>query len=102
MKQIFPDEGEVDPISVYNNDARQPLKSRPWVLLNMVNSIDGFISFEGRAGGLSGPADKSIYQIIRGLADIILVGAGTVRAENYRPPRTVSYTHLTLTTIYSV
>ena len=88
MKQIFPDEGEVDPISVYNNDARQPLKSRPWVLLNMVNSIDGFISFEGRAGGLSGPADKSIYQIIRGLADIILVGAGTVRAENYRPPRT--------------
>ena len=49
MKQIFPDEGEVDPISVYNNDARQPLKSRPWVLLNMVNSIDGFISFEGRA-----------------------------------------------------
>ena len=47
MKQIFPDEGEVDPISVYNNDARQPLKSRPWVLLNMVNSIDGFISFIG-------------------------------------------------------
>ena len=88
MKQIFPEEIEVDPVTVYNNDVRTPLDSRPWILLNMVNSVDGFISFEGRAGGLSGPADKNIYQIIRGLADIILVGAGTVRAENYKAPKT--------------
>ena len=88
MKQIFPEEIEVDPAAVYNNDVRTPLDSRPWILLNMVNSVDGFISFEGRAGGLSGPADKNVYQIIRGLADIILVGAGTVRAENYQAPKT--------------
>ena len=88
MKQIFPEETEVDPIDVYNNDLRTPLNSRPWILLNMVNSVDGFISFEGRAGGLSGSADRNIYQIIRGLADIILVGAGTVRAENYKAPKT--------------
>ena len=65
MKQIFPEETEVDPIDVYNNDVRTPLNSRPWILLNMVNSVDGFISFEGRAGGLSGSADRNIYQIIR-------------------------------------
>jgi riboflavin biosynthesis pyrimidine reductase len=88
MKQIFPEEIEVDPITVYNNDIRTPINSRPWMLLNMVNSVDGFISFEGKAGGLSGPMDKNIYQIIRGLADIILVGAGTVRAENYNAPKT--------------
>ena len=88
MKQIFPEEIEVDPIIVYNNDVRTPSNSKPWILLNMVNSVDGFISFEGRAGGLSGSADKNIYQIIRGLADIILVGAGTVRAENYKAPKT--------------
>ena len=88
MKQIFPEEIEVDPIIVYNNDVRTLSNSKPWVLLNMVNSVDGFISFEGRAGGLSGSADKNIYQIIRGLADIILVGAGTVRAENYKAPKT--------------
>ena len=87
MKQIFPVGIEVDPVTVYNNDVRTPLNSRPWVLLNMVNSVDGFISVEGRAGGLSGPADKNIYQIIRGLADIILVGAGTVRTENYKAPK---------------
>jgi len=88
MKQIFPEEIEVDPITVYNSDVRTPFKTRPWVLLNMVNSVDGFVSFEGRAGGLSGLADKNIYQIIRGLADIILVGAGTVRSENYKAPKT--------------
>ena len=88
MKQIFPYESEVDPIEVYNNDIRETFESRPWILLNMVNSVEGFISFEGKAAGLSGPADKNIYQIIRGLADIILVGAGTIRTENYKAPRT--------------
>ncbi len=88
MKQIFPEEIEVDPAAVYNSDVRTHLKSRPWILLNMVNSVDGFISFEGRAGGLSGAADKNIYQIIRALADIILVGAGTIRAEKYKAPKT--------------
>ena len=53
----------------------------------MVNSMDGSIGLNGRAGGLSSPADQYLYQVLRGLADIILVGAETVRAEGYQAVR---------------
>ena len=52
---------------------------------NMVASADGAVSLDGRSRGLSGPADKMIFTVLRSLADVILVGAGTARAEHYRP-----------------
>ena len=52
---------------------------------NMVASADGAVSVEGRSGGLSGPADKMAFTVLRSLADLILVGAGTARTEHYRP-----------------
>lgn len=55
------------------------------VRANMVASADGAVAIEGRSGGLSGPADKMIFTVLRSLADLILVGAGTARAEHYRP-----------------
>jgi riboflavin biosynthesis pyrimidine reductase len=51
----------------------------------MVASADGAASVKGRSGGLSGPADRMIFNVLRSLADLILVGAGTVRTERYRP-----------------
>lgn len=52
---------------------------------NMVASADGAASLDGRSGALSGPADRMLFTVLRSLADVILVGAGTVRAERYRP-----------------
>jgi len=51
----------------------------------MVASADGAASLDGRSGGLSGRADRMVFTVLRSLADLILVGAGTVRAERYRP-----------------
>jgi riboflavin biosynthesis pyrimidine reductase len=51
----------------------------------MVASADGAVTLAGRSGGLSGPADKMIFTVLRSLADLIIVGAGTARAEHYRP-----------------
>jgi riboflavin biosynthesis pyrimidine reductase len=71
-----------------NGAARDPAESqarRPWVRANMVASMDGAVSLAGRSGGLSGPADRMMFSILRSLADVILVGAGTARAERYRP-----------------
>ena len=51
----------------------------------MVASADGAVSVNGRSGGLSGPADRMLFTVLRSVADLILVGAGTVRAERYRP-----------------
>jgi riboflavin biosynthesis pyrimidine reductase len=52
---------------------------------NMVASADGAASLDGRSGGLSGPADRMLFTVLRSIADLILVGAGTVRTERYRP-----------------
>ena len=50
------------------------------------STVDGATAINGRSGGLGGPADKKVFAAIRAVADVILVGAGTVRAENYGPP----------------
>ncbi len=58
---------------------------RPWLRANMVTSTDGAATLDGLSGGLSGPADRMVFTVLRSLADVILVGAGTARAERYRP-----------------
>ncbi len=60
---------------------------RPWVMSNFVTSIDGVVEVGGGSTPLSDDDDRTLFHAIRGLADTILVGAGTVRAENYRPAR---------------
>jgi riboflavin biosynthesis pyrimidine reductase len=53
------------------------------VRVNFVASIDGAVTEHGLSGGLSGHADKRVFDLLRRLSDVILVGAGTVRAERY-------------------
>ena len=60
---------------------------RPWVRSNMVSSVDGSAVVDGRSGGLSSAADKQVFGVLRGLCDVVLVGAGTARKEGYRAPR---------------
>ncbi|MFG1794808.1 pyrimidine reductase family protein [Nocardia sp. NPDC049149] len=60
----------------------------PCVRANFVSSIDGAATSDGRSAGLGTPADKSVFLMLRELADVVLVGAGTVRAENYGGART--------------
>lgn len=55
----------------------------PWVRANFVCSIDGAVSIGGASGALGTPADHQVFGILRELADVVVVGAGTVRAENY-------------------
>ncbi len=55
----------------------------PMLRLNMVSSLDGAAWIDGRAGGLGGPADQALMRVLRMFADVIMVGAGTVRIEGY-------------------
>jgi riboflavin biosynthesis pyrimidine reductase len=63
----------------------------PGVRVNFVSSIDGAATAgglaEGVSGGLSGPADKRHFELLRRACDVVVVGAGTVRAEGYGPMR---------------
>lgn len=52
----------------------------------MISTPDGVVEVDGRSGPLGGPADQAHLAELRRAADIVLVGAGTVRAENYGPP----------------
>lgn len=58
-----------------------------WLRANMVASADGAASVNGRSAGLSSDGDMRLFGIQRALADVILVGAGTARAEEYKPAR---------------
>jgi riboflavin biosynthesis pyrimidine reductase len=58
-----------------------------WLRANFVSSADGAAYVDGRSGGLSSDGDKRIFGILRVLADVILVGAGTARVEDYKPAR---------------
>src|SRR5660398_108836 len=69
------------------------------VRANFVLSADGAAEVGGSSRPLGGPVDLRVLALLRGLCDVVLVGAGTVRAEDYGPARPdparpVSYTHL--------
>jgi Pyrimidine reductase, riboflavin biosynthesis len=59
----------------------------PYVRVNFVSSVDGAATMEGRSGGLGSDGDRRVFGILRELAEVVLVGAGTVRAEDYRGAR---------------
>jgi riboflavin biosynthesis pyrimidine reductase len=54
-----------------------------WVRGNMIASLDGGATEKGTTGGLAGPGDRALFSLMRHAADVILVGAATVRMENY-------------------
>ena len=58
-----------------------------WMRANFVASIDGAATHNGLSAGLGSPADRRVFDLLRRLADVIVVGAGTVRAEGYGPMR---------------
>ena len=55
----------------------------PWLRMNFVSSIDGAATRDERSGELGGDADRRMFELLRRQADVILVGAGTVRVEGY-------------------
>ena len=59
----------------------------PWTILNMVQSLDGGVTSDDVSADLGSPADQEIFRTLRSLGDVILVGAETVRKENYGPPK---------------
>ena len=63
-----------------------PWPEGPWLRSMMVMTLDGAtVGADGLSGSISGPADKRVFMEARRLADVVLVGAGTIRAERYKP-----------------
>jgi riboflavin biosynthesis pyrimidine reductase len=87
MRQLLPTlVDRLDPAAIYGDLPAAP--GRPAVRLNMIASIDGATTLAGVSGGLGGRADHALFTVLRSLADVVLVAAGTVRAERYGPSST--------------
>lgn len=57
---------------------------RSWLRVNFVSSLDGAVTgADGRSGSINTPADHRVFRLLRRLSDVVVVGAGTVRAEGY-------------------
>jgi len=80
-------DGDAELARFVDDEARGHVDGRPWLVANMVTSIDGAATLDGRSGGLGGDDDKVIFAALRAQADVILVGAQTVRDEGYHQPR---------------
>jgi riboflavin biosynthesis pyrimidine reductase len=87
LRRIHPEPAADVTIREIYDVARTPPEGRPWIELCMVASVDGSTVVDGRSRGLSNSHDTEVVLTLRDLADVILVGAGTARAEGYGPPR---------------
>ncbi len=71
------DGGELPQLYAY------PDRDQTWVRANFITSIDGGATADGKSGSMGGAGDRLIFNLLRELADVIVVGAGTVRIEGY-------------------
>jgi riboflavin biosynthesis pyrimidine reductase len=58
-------------------------EDRPFVFLNMVASVDGRAAIGGHSHALGSETDTLLLGELRTLADAVLIGSGTLRAEGY-------------------
>jgi riboflavin-specific deaminase-like protein len=78
---------EDDLLRLYDDGERRAPGDRPWVVVNMIASVDGATSVDGVTAGLGDRTDRAVFLHLRTIADAILVGGSTVRAERYGPVR---------------
>ncbi|ORA18584.1 pyrimidine reductase family protein [Mycobacterium arosiense] len=71
------DDGDLPQLYAY------PEHDGTWVRANFITSVDGGATSGGSSGAMGGPGDRFIFNLLRELADVIVVGAGTVRVEGY-------------------
>jgi riboflavin biosynthesis pyrimidine reductase len=82
VRRLLPDPAELDDaglVEAYRLPAGRSLR------VNFVASLDGAITVGGRSAGLGTPGDKRVFDLLRALADVVLVGHGTAEAEGYGP-----------------
>jgi riboflavin biosynthesis pyrimidine reductase len=84
-QRLFPEPGEISaPDALASLRARERAPAdRPLVMVDMVSSIDGRATIDGRSKWLGSDADTEMLVELRTIADAVLIGPATVRAESY-------------------
>ncbi len=86
MRSVVPP-GDRDLTDEDLEDLYRPAGTGRHVRANFVTAVDGAVEVDGRTGGLGSDDDHRVFATLRALADVVLVGAETVRREGYGPAR---------------
>ncbi|MFM7127719.1 MAG: dihydrofolate reductase family protein [Actinomycetota bacterium] len=85
VQQVFPVAEPRSVAELYDLSTRRRHPDRPWVVLTMISAADGSIAVNGHSAALGNDTDRAIFLTLRRSAQVILVGAATVRADSYSP-----------------
>lgn len=85
LRRLLPEPGSVTAVAALEGLALAELAPahRPYLVLNMVASVDGAAAVAHRTAPMSTSADRQLFHELRACVDAVLVGAGTVRTERY-------------------
>lgn len=86
LRRVLPEPAEQTTVEHAYFAERIAPAGRPWVGLTMISSLDGAVAIDGKSGALGNDHDRAVLATLRGLADVILVGAGTAAGEGYGAP----------------
>jgi riboflavin biosynthesis pyrimidine reductase len=80
------DSAEMDSEMLALAYAYPPLSAeQSWVRANFISTLDGAATGDdGHSGSINTGADREVFQLLRALSDVVLVGAGTARVEGYK------------------
>jgi riboflavin-specific deaminase-like protein len=85
LRRLHPDPAELTPAEAVGGLRLAELAppDRPYLVLNMVATLDGRIAIDGRSGPIGDEADRELFHCLRTQVDAVMVGAGTIRTERY-------------------
>lgn len=89
MQELYPRyRADLEPTAIYDDLWREwpgVVGDRPYVVINMVTSVDGKAAVGGSAAPIGSDTDHRLMRAIRASADAVLIGGGTLRAERVDP-----------------
>jgi riboflavin biosynthesis pyrimidine reductase len=87
LESLFPERRELAVEDAYAELHLEQLAppDRPYVIANMIASVDGRATLAGRSGGLGNDADKQIFLDLRTQVDAVMAGTATIGIERYGP-----------------
>jgi riboflavin-specific deaminase-like protein len=87
LERLLPDPGSVDPAEAYA-DLRlgeRARADRPYVIANMVATVDGRATLGGRTETISSATDRELFLGLRTQVDAVMAGPATIGLERYGP-----------------
>jgi riboflavin biosynthesis pyrimidine reductase len=89
MQVVLGERPPPGPLLVEGLPGAYPWPDRPvWLRAMMVMTLDGAVAgADGRSRSISSVGDRAVLAAVRRFSDAVLIGAGTFRAERYRPMR---------------